>query len=144
MALTTAMLVGELGMGGDLSFEASVDTWWTHYSNDPTIGDEVRYLQTKLKAIDILKGIRFPRVDWEQAHTSQKNNQAFQALVEMRKATLADLEIELGHASASRQPEVGQIITQAPLESPPTTNVDPNARRYRGDAIRRSWPGFPR
>lgn len=119
-------------VGDEDSFVASrIDRCWKMYDALPV--GQVRYLRTKLKAIDLLIGhIRKKAVDYQvQGDLAEKLSQLMTHLSTMRAATAADLKAEQTGAGTGRAPASSTLTTTAPI-SPPTGYPDANAADYRG------------
>jgi hypothetical protein len=101
---------------------------WDGYADSPT---ELQKLYTRRDCIDLVLGVVRGQVDFQIANDhSRKQQQKAATLLSMRQACLDDIDraiTTLGSAGA-----VGAITKTAPV-MPTPDQLDPSARRYRGD-----------
>ena len=115
-----ALIPTEIGDTGVVS--RVIDILWAKHDHHGSL--ELRYLCTKLDAIDMLV-----------AHTDKKEEGALERLKTMRERTVEEIaRYRVGGIVAT-----GQMEAQAPVESP-TGYPDANSGYYRGDPNNRWGP----
>jgi len=128
------LIVTEVGdnTAGDLA--ANIGTLWTKH--DTIADDYLRYLFTKRSAIDFMLGGERYRVDFEALDGAKvKADQIYQHLLQMRE--LAEGLIAQGQSALGGGGALSPLATTAPITRDRPGQPDPNARRYRGDPLRR-------
>lgn len=116
----------------DGTLAAQLDTLWEQYDTIASL--ELRYRNARLAAIDLLLGLAAQQVSFRALDGASVNlSDAFDHLLKLRELATADLAAAGGGGGIA----LGQLTQTAPV-TVAARSLDPNDRRYRGDALRRS------
>lgn len=141
MALSDAqvqsLIVLEVGDTTTNLLSTNIGMLWTLYEDQANVGTRLRYLYVKRAAIDLLLGYYREYIDSETDGNSYKLSQTVTHLLKMRQAVEEALAQQVGQVEAARPPATGTLTATAPVvasdRDTPTTRVDGNDPRYRGD-----------
>lgn len=133
------LIVLQVGDNADGLLAANIDLLWEGNGDQADAATQALY--TKRSAIDLMLGDVRQKVDFrDPAGISANLSDLFDHLMRMRADVVA--QIALAASSGNGAGAVGTITKTAPVE-PDIGQLDPSARRYRGDPLcppRRRWP----
>ena len=128
-------------LGGDTT-DTLLATWlpiyWGAHSGAPS--DAARAAMVKVDGINLLLGNAWRGVDFRALDGSVVNlSDMFDHLTRLRDLAQADAAALIGSGTSETggAVSIGSLTTTAPIMGD-TGGIDPNARRYRGDPLRRS------
>lgn len=119
------------------AFAAVVEVYYNTHAFRAQASPELRDLYTKRSAIDWLLGQIWKNYDYNDADVNERKQQQYTNLMQLRELVEGERARVESRIAANRGPAIGQITTQAPLESPAGIGGDPNNRYYRGDPMHR-------
>lgn len=124
-------------IGGDTAdtlLAINLPIYWAIHSN--VASDAARALLVKMDGLRLLLGQAARQVDFRTSSGSSVKLsdlfEHFRLLLDMAQSQAAALSGAAGGVA------VGQLTTTAPIMPDQPRSLDPNARRYRGDPLRRS------
>lgn len=128
-------------LGGDTA-DTLLATWlpvyWDAHSGAPS--DAARAAMVKVDGINLLLGNAWRGVDFKALDGSSVSlSDMFEHLTELLGIAQAQAAAAIGGGTSATGGAVaiGSLTTTAPIMAD-TGGIDPNARRYRGDPLRRS------
>lgn len=128
-----AMIADELGQGGDPTFLARVETWWTFFADKATLHHRLQYLYVKRQAVTFLLGRVWADVDYSEEDVNEDLDQWTRHLTGLKELLDAEiLDLEQRIRSASQGPKTGLIAATSPYAPIYTSDPDPNHPVYRG------------
>lgn len=130
-------------IGGDTS-DQLLATWlpvyWDVRAGAPS--DAARAALVKVDGINLLLGNAWRSVDFKALDGATVNlSDMFDHLTQLLDIAKADAAALIGAGSSATGGAVaiGSLTTTAPIMPDRSDGRDPNARRYRGDPLRRTW-----
>jgi hypothetical protein len=130
--------VGDLP-GGPV--DLNIELIWEMHSDKANLGPLMQFRYALVEAIDTMLGNKKELyINFMTDRVTIDNSDQRDTLNKLRDATLAQIKMVEGRASAARGGAIGAITTTTPIQSP-TAGIyqpeDPSARIYRGDPY---WP----
>jgi len=144
MTLTEAelksLILLQVGDDSAGTLAAAIDLLWSSHADVANIA--LVALLTKRDAIDVMLArvrnqVSFKALDGASVSASDM----FDHLFKMRELTEA--QIEAAQAGQDGSVAIGELTTTAPIGRDSPRGIDPNARGYRGDPLRRRGDNRP-
>lgn len=129
-------------IGGDTEsglLAANLPIFWTLH---PSSSDSVRAIEIKIDGIRMLLGQTWRKVSFKALDGASVNlSDMFDHLAKL--LTLSQAELAQMQSGAAGTAAIGQLTTNAPIMPDSPRGVNPNARSYRGDPLRRRGDNRP-